>query len=78
MLNLSGNTYTKYLLLMTAILYTTSGLFAYYMIISYDSNRIYNPRKVSKEYRVEVRNGRRFAVAKAPSGIEAWRILGKA
>ena len=32
----------------------------------------------SKEYRVEVRNGRRFAVAKAPSGIEAWRILGKA
>ncbi len=32
----------------------------------------------SKEYRIEVRNGRRFAVAKAPSGIEAWRILGKA
>lgn len=32
----------------------------------------------SSEYRIEVRNGRRFAVSKAPSGIEAWRILGKA
>lgn len=32
----------------------------------------------SSEYRIEVRNGRRFAVAKAPSGIEAWRVLGKA
>ena len=32
----------------------------------------------SKEYRIEERNGRRFAVAKAPSGIEAWRVLGKA
>jgi hypothetical protein len=32
----------------------------------------------SSEYRIEVKNGRRFAVTKAPSGIEAWRILGKA
>ncbi|MFT4303668.1 MAG: hypothetical protein ACMXYG_03820 [Candidatus Woesearchaeota archaeon] len=32
----------------------------------------------TSEYRIEVKNGRRFAVAKAPSGIEAWRILGKA
>ena len=32
----------------------------------------------SSEYRIEVKNGRRFAVSKAPSGIEAWRILGKA
>lgn len=30
----------------------------------------------SSEYRIEVKNNRRFAVAKAPSGIEAWRILG--
>ena len=30
------------------------------------------------EYRIEVKNGRKFAVAKAPSGIEAWRIMGKA
>ena len=33
----------------------------------------------SSSYRVEVRNvkgkPRRFAVAKAPSGIEAWRVL---
>lgn len=32
----------------------------------------------SSEYRVEVRNGRRFAVAKAPSGVESWRVLGMA
>lgn len=32
----------------------------------------------SKEYRIETRGGRRFAVAKAPSGIEAWRVLGRA
>lgn len=32
----------------------------------------------SSEYRIEVRKGRRFAVSKAPSGIEAWRIIGKA
>ena len=32
---------------------------------------------MSSEYRIEVRSGRRFAVSKAPSGIEAWRILGK-
>jgi hypothetical protein len=30
------------------------------------------------KYRLETKKGRRFAVAKAPSGIEAWRILGKA
>jgi len=55
-LNLTGKIYSQYLLLIVAILYITSGLLAYYMIISYDSNRIYNPRKVSKEYRVELVN----------------------
>lgn len=30
----------------------------------------------SSDYRVEIRNNRRFAVAKAPSGIESWRVLG--
>jgi len=29
-------------------------------------------------YEIRVKNGRKFAVAKAPSGIEAWRILGNA
>jgi hypothetical protein len=29
------------------------------------------------KYKVVVRKGRRFAVAKAPSGVEAWRTLGK-
>jgi len=28
-------------------------------------------------YKVQTRKGRRFAVAKAPSGSQAWRILGK-
>ena len=28
-------------------------------------------------YKTQVRKGRRFAVAKAPSGSPAWRILGK-
>ena len=32
----------------------------------------------SSEYRIEIRNGRRFAVAKAPSGVESWRVLGMA
>lgn len=37
----------------------------------------------SSDYRLETRTSKagrktRFAVAKAPSGIEAWRILGKA
>lgn len=32
---------------------------------------------VPKEYRIEVRNKRRFAVAKNPkSGVECWRVLG--
>ena len=30
------------------------------------------------EYKIVEKKGRRFAVAKAPSGIEAYRILGKA
>ncbi len=28
-------------------------------------------------YTTKVKSGRRFAVAKAPSGIPSWRILGK-
>ena len=32
----------------------------------------------SSKYEIEERKGRRFAVADAPSGIKAWRILGKA
>ena len=32
----------------------------------------------SSDYKIVNRSGRRFAVSKAPSGIEAWRILGKA
>ena len=28
-------------------------------------------------YRIVLKKGRRFAVAKSPSGVEAWRILGK-
>jgi hypothetical protein len=32
----------------------------------------------SSSYRIVKKKGRRFAVAKAPSGIEAWRIMGKA
>jgi hypothetical protein len=30
------------------------------------------------EYKTVTRKGRRFAIAKAPSGIDAWRILGQA
>ena len=30
------------------------------------------------KYRTTTRNGRRFAVAKAPSGVESWRVLGMA
>ena len=56
MFNINGKSYSKYLLLITAILYITSGLLAYYLIVSYDSNRIYSLRKVSKEYRVELAN----------------------
>ena len=29
------------------------------------------------KFDVQVRNKRRFAVADAPSGIRAWRVLGK-
>ncbi len=32
---------------------------------------------VSSKFRIVVKGKRRFAVAKAPSGIEAWRIIGK-
>jgi len=32
----------------------------------------------SDKYRIVQKKGRRFAVSKAPSGIEAWRIMGKA
>ena len=32
----------------------------------------------SSKYRIVVKSGRRFAVAKAPSGIDAYRIIGKA
>jgi|TARA_B100002003_G_C14133279_1_gene545022 hypothetical protein len=33
---------------------------------------------LAKEWKIVVKKGRKFAVAKAPSGIEAYRILGKA
>jgi hypothetical protein len=29
------------------------------------------------KYKVVVKKGKRFAVAKAPSGIDSWRLLGK-
>lgn len=32
----------------------------------------------SSKYKIVTKKGRRFAVAKAPSGIDAYRILGKA
>jgi hypothetical protein len=32
----------------------------------------------SDKYKVVEKKGRRFAVADAPSGIKAWRIMGKA
>ena len=28
------------------------------------------------KYRIVKKGGRKFAVAKAPSGIEAWRVMG--
>lgn len=32
---------------------------------------------VPDNYRIEIRNGRRFGVAKNPkSGVECWRVLG--
>lgn len=33
---------------------------------------------MTDKYDMKVKNGRRFAVAKAPSGSESWRILGMA
>ena len=33
---------------------------------------------VTSNYKVMVKKGRRFAIAKAPSGIKSFRILGKA
>jgi len=32
----------------------------------------------SSKYSIIVKSGRKFAVAKAPSGIDAYRIIGKA
>tara|TARA_B110000263_G_C15232955_1_gene475546 strand:+ start:912 stop:1109 length:198 start_codon:yes stop_codon:yes gene_type:complete len=32
----------------------------------------------STKYSIVVKSGRRFAVSKAPSGIDAYRIIGKA
>ena len=32
----------------------------------------------TSNYEVRTKGGRRFAVAKAPSGIESWRVLGMA
>ena len=32
----------------------------------------------SDKYKIVEKKGRRFAVADAPSGIKAWRIMGKA
>ena len=32
----------------------------------------------SDKYEIKVKKGRKFAVADAPSGIKAWRILGRA
>jgi len=31
----------------------------------------------TSKYKIVVKNGRRFAVADAPSGIKSWRIIGK-
>ena len=32
----------------------------------------------SKTYKFVTKKGRKFAVAKAPSGHDAWRVMGKA
>ena len=32
----------------------------------------------SDKYKLVVKKGRKFAVADAPSGIQAWRIIGRA
>ena len=32
----------------------------------------------AKKYEIVTKKGRRFAIADAPSGIKAWRIMGKA
>ena len=32
----------------------------------------------SDKYKIVTRNKRKFAVCKAPSGVMAWRIVGKA
>jgi len=31
----------------------------------------------SSNYKMVTKSGRKFAVCKAPSGIQAWRIVGK-
>ena len=33
---------------------------------------------MSKNYKLVTKSGRRFAVCKAPSGAESWRIVGMA
>lgn len=54
MFNLTGKTYSKYLLLSVFSIWIVLVALTYYTIINYESNRMYNPRKVSKEYRVEL------------------------
>lgn len=31
----------------------------------------------SDKYKIVTKSGRRFAVAKAPSGCDSWRVMGK-
>ena len=33
---------------------------------------------ITDKYKIVIKKGRKFAVAKAPSGADAWRIVGKA
>ncbi len=47
--------------------------------LDFGKKRNGKPTKFStSNWKVEVRKGRRFAVATAPSGVKAFRILGKA
>jgi len=32
----------------------------------------------SSKYKIVIKKGRKFAVTTAPSGIDSWRIMGKA
>jgi hypothetical protein len=44
--------------------------------------KFYDLRKrkafTTSTYVIKTKKGRRFAIAKSPSGVESWRILGKA